>query len=242
MKNKIIYALAISSAFVSCKQTKMNSGKTQALQSIDLKALDTTIQPADDFFLFANGTWIANTEIPASESRWGSFNELEQANNKKLVTILNAALSNPGEVGSQNQILAAYFSSFTNMSLRNELGIDPLREDLVKIAALSDKQAMEELIALLHRDGISVFFSYGIGQDLKNINKNAAYVGQASLGLPNRDYYYEENKQEIRDAYSAFVNKALQICQLENPEQVAKDAVLFEIALANSSSSIGFSK
>jgi putative endopeptidase len=232
MKNKIIYALAISSAFVSCKQTKMNSGKTQALQSIDLKALDTTIQPADDFFLFANGTWIANTEIPASESRWGSFNELEQANNKKLVSILNAALSNPGEVGSQNQILGAYFSSFTNMSLRNELGIDPLREDLAKITAVSDKLAMEELIALFHRDGISVFFSYGIGQDLKNINKNTAYVGQASLGLPNRDYYYEENKQEIRDAYLAFVNKALQICQLENPEQVAKDAVLFEIALA----------
>ena len=56
MKNKIIYALAISAAFASCKQTKMSSGKTQALQSIDLKALDTTIQPADDFFLFANGT------------------------------------------------------------------------------------------------------------------------------------------------------------------------------------------
>jgi predicted metalloendopeptidase len=232
MKNKIFYALTIGAALASCKQTKMESSKNQALQSIDLKALDTTIQPADDFFLFANGTWIANTEIPASESRWGSFNELEQANNKKLVTILNAALSNPGEVGSQNQILGAYFSSFTNMSLRNELGIDPLREDLAKIAAVSDKLAMEELIALLHRDGISVFFSYGIGQDLKNINKNTAYVGQASLGLPNRDYYYEENKQEIRDAYSAFVNKALQICQLENPEQVAKDAVLFEIALA----------
>ena len=115
MKNKIFYALTIGAALASCKQTKMESSKTQALQSIDLKALDTTIQPADDFFLFANGTWIANTEIPASESRWGSFNELEQANNKKLVTILNAALSNPGEVGSQNQLLGTYFSSFTNL-------------------------------------------------------------------------------------------------------------------------------
>ncbi|MBM3916038.1 MAG: M13 family metallopeptidase [Sphingomonadales bacterium] len=233
MKNKIIYALAISTAFVSCKQTKMNSSKTQALQSIDLKALDTTIQPADDFFLFANGIWIANTEIPASESRWGSFNELEKQNNDKLTDILKNAADNQGPTGSQNQILGAYYTSFTNMELRNSLGTSPLQEDLAKIQSLTSKEALEELVANLHRDGISVLFSFGIGQDLKNVDNNVAYIGQASLGLPNRDYYYEANKQEIRTAYISFISKALQICQIENAEQMASELMDFELALAN---------
>ena len=138
MKNNFLYALTIGAALASCKQTKMESGKTQALQSIDLKALDTTIQPADDFFLFANGTWIANTEIPASESRWGSFNELEQANNRKLITLLKEAAENPGELGSQNQLLGAYFMSYTNMTRRNELGLIPIQEDLQKIEAIEN--------------------------------------------------------------------------------------------------------
>jgi putative endopeptidase len=175
MKNKIIYALAISSAFVSCKQTKMNSGKTQALQSIDLKALDTTIQPADDFFLFANGTWIANTEIPASESRWGSFNELEQANNKKLVTLLKEAAENPGALGSQNQLLSAYFMSYTDMARRNELGLVPIQEDLTNISGIQKIDDLQGVVAKLHKDGVGAFFGFGVGQDLKNVANNVAY-------------------------------------------------------------------
>ena len=136
MKHQLIYALAIGAILASCKQTKINKGQSQVLQSIDLSALDTTIQPADDFFLFANGAWIAKTEIPASESRWGSFNELEQANNKKLVKLLNEAAENPGAIGSQNQLLGAYFRSYTDMSLRNQLGIIPIQEDLQNIAAI----------------------------------------------------------------------------------------------------------
>ena len=81
----------------ACAGTK-NENKTSAngYQTIDVTALDRTIKPADDFFTFANGTWVAKTEIPASESRWGSFNELEQQNNIKLKAILNEAVANPG--------------------------------------------------------------------------------------------------------------------------------------------------
>ncbi|MEY3968630.1 MAG: hypothetical protein RL137_1536, partial [Bacteroidota bacterium] len=87
MKKTLLLAFLSGSILIGCSTSKVKKSTAQ-LQTIDLKALDTTISPADDFFLFANGTWIANTEIPASESRWGSFNELEQANNQKLITLL----------------------------------------------------------------------------------------------------------------------------------------------------------
>lgn len=233
---KTAYLLVLASAMLtSCKQAQLDAKNVpQSFQSIDQNALDLTISPADDFFLFANGAWIAKTEIPASESRWGSFNELEQQNNDKLTAILKNAAENQGTTGSQDQILGAYYTSFTNMELRNNLGTSPLQEDLTKIQSLSSKESLEELVASMHRDGISVLFSFGIGQDLKNVDKNVAYVGQASLGLPNRDYYFENNKQEIRDAYKIFISKTLQVCQLENVEQLADDIVSFELALATS--------
>jgi putative endopeptidase len=234
MKN-FLFLLTTSSIFLSsCKHAQQNdpSSNSSLQQSIDQTALDRTISPADDFFLFANGSWIAKTDIPASESRWGSFNELEASNNEKLKQILNKAVAMNPEPGTQLQILGAYYQSFTNMQRRDELGIAPLSEDLNKINMLSDKSNLEPIIASLHKDGISALFSYGIGQDLKNVNRNVAYISQASLGLPNRDYYKEENKSAIREAYHDFVLKALEICQFENAAQMTADIINFEQALA----------
>ena len=162
MKHQLIYALAIGGILASCKQTKINKGQSLVLQSIDLSALDTTIQPADDFFLFANGAWIAKTEIPASESRWGSFNELEQANNKKLVKLLNEAAENPGAIGSQNQLLGAYFRSYTDMSRRNQLGIIAIQEDLQNIVAIQKTADLQAVVSKLHKDGVGAFFGFGV--------------------------------------------------------------------------------
>jgi putative endopeptidase len=232
MKNKIFYALTIAAALASCKQTKMESGKTQAMQSIDLKALDTTIQPADDFFLFANGTWIANTEIPASESRWGSFNELEQANNLKLITLLKEAAANPGALGSQNQLLGAYFMSYTDMARRNELGLLPIQEELANIAGIQKIDDLQAVVAKLHKDGIGAFFGFGVGQDLKNVSTNVAYLGQGGIGLPNRDYYYDEKYAQIRSAYIKHIENSFVLAQLPNAAQAAQKVYDFELKLA----------
>ena len=232
MKNKIFYALTIGAALASCKQTKMESSKTQALQSIDLKALDTTIQPADDFFLFANGTWITNTEIPASESRWGSFNELEQANNQKLIALLKEASTNPGALGSQNQILGAYFTSYTDMTRRNELGLLPIQEDLANISGIQKIDDLQAVVAKLHKDGVGAFFGFGVGQDLKNVTTNVAYLGQGGIGLPNRDYYYDEKYAQIRSAYIKHIESSFQLAQVPNAAKAAQKVYDFELKLA----------
>lgn len=235
MKKTVYFFLAASTFLTSCKQTQIDKKKTtQSLQSIDQSALDLTISPADDFFLFANGTWIAKTEIPASESRWGSFNELEQANNKKLIGLLKEAAENPGELGSQNQLLGAYFKAYTDMNRRNELGIQPIMEDLQKIEALQNLADLQPIVSSLHKDGVSAFFGFGIGQDLKNVNLNVAYLGQGGIGLPNRDYYFDEKYTAIRTAYVQHIASAFELAQLPNGKAAAQQIFDFELKLAQS--------
>jgi putative endopeptidase len=217
----------------ACAGTK-NENKTSAnsYQTIDVTALDRTIKPADDFFTFANGTWVAKTEIPASESRWGSFNELEQQNNIKLKAILNEAVANPGAKGSQNQLLGAYFKSFTDMQKRDQLGIAPIKEDLQKIENLQNTAQIQGLLSSFHKDGIGTLFGYGIGQDLKNVNINVAYMGQGGIGLPNRDYYFDEKYQSVLTAYEQHISRCFGLAGLSTDPQIATQILALEKALA----------
>jgi len=218
----------------ACAGTK-NENKTSAnsYQSIDVTALDRTIKPSDDFFTFANGTWVAKTEIPASESRWGSFNELEQQNNIKLKAILNEAVANPGAKGSQNQLLGAYYKSFTDMQKRDQLGIAPLKEDLQKIENLQNTAQIQGLLSSFHKDGIGTLFGYGIGQDLKNVNINVAYMGQGGIGLPNRDYYFDEKYQSVLTAYEQHISRCFGLAGLSTDPQIATQILALEKALAS---------
>ncbi|MEY4894463.1 MAG: hypothetical protein RL751_1281, partial [Bacteroidota bacterium] len=232
MKKTLLFTLLSGSFLIGCSISKVKNSDSAQMQTIDIKALDTTISPADDFFLFANGTWIANTQIPASESRWGSFNELEQANNQKLVALLKEAAENPGELGSQNQLLGAYFKSYTDMARRNELGLLPILEDLQKIEALQNIDGLQALVSGLHKDGIGAFFGFGVGQDLKNVTTNVAYLGQGGIGLPNRDYYYDEKYATIRDAYIKHIEASLALAEIPNAAKSAQKVFDFEMKLA----------
>ncbi|MFM8595798.1 MAG: M13 family metallopeptidase [Flavobacteriales bacterium] len=232
---KSIYGLAITALLV---QSCANPAKKAAIsknqyQTIDVNALDRTIKPADDFFIFANGTWIANTTIPASESRWGSFNELEQQNNIKLKTILEDAAQNQGAKGSQNQILGAYYKSFVNLEKRNQLGLSPLDSDLTKIEQLKNNAQIQELVAAFHRDGIGTLFGYGIGQDLMDVNINVAYMGQGGIGLPNRDYYFEEKYKSILSAYQKHIETCFNLAGIAVPASTSEKIVQLEKALAS---------
>ena len=233
--NKTIYSLALTALLLqSCASPnkKAEVSKNQ-YQTIDVSALDRTIKPADDFFLFANGTWISKTTIPASESRWGSFNELEQQNNIKLKTILEDAAKNQGAVGSQNQILGAYYKSFVDLEKRNQLGLSPLDSDLLKIEQLKNNSQIQELVAAFHRDGIGTLFGYGIGQDLMNVNINVAYMGQGGIGLPNRDYYFEAKYKSILEAYQKHIETCFNLAGIKADPTTFENIVKLETALAS---------
>lgn len=236
MKKSIIY---ITSLFLiaSCASSKSaNNSQENTYNTVSIDLMDKDINPGEDFFMFCNGNWVRNTVIPATESRWGSFNELEKSNNEKLTKILEECAAIPGNVGSQSQILGAYYASLVNMKQRNSLGITPIQTELKQIESLTRKDLIVEIIATHHADGIGSAFSFGIGQDLKQVDKNISYLGQGGIGLPNRDYYTEPNKKEILNAYKAHVAKMFILTgSTEETALAASTSILkFETKLAES--------
>lgn len=229
--------IAISSLILvsSCAKKEVSTSSGE-FSTVSMDYLDRTIQPEDDFFLFANGNWIKNNEIPPSESRWGSFNELDQENKKKLTAILDDAKTNQGVQGSQNQLLGSYYASFTNMERRNELGLSGIKSELNRIDSINRKDFIVNAIALNHRDGIGSAFGFGVGQDMKNVTKNAAYMGQGGIGLPNKDYYLTENKKEILQAYKRHIIKSFALLgyETEQAQKMSEEIVGFETKLAES--------
>ena len=206
------------------------------LSTIDKEFLDAKVKPTEDFFLFSNGKWIAESKIPASESRWGSFNELEQNNKKKLTQILDFATKNPGKKGSQNQLLGDYYLSYTNMNIRNKSGFQSVKVDLDEINALKSVEELPAMVAKLHLDGLGTLFSFGVDQDLKNIDRNVVYLSQGGIGLPNCEYYLKENKKTILDAYKLYVEKSFVKFGYSqtDAQNAAKIIVDFETNLAKS--------
>jgi putative endopeptidase len=242
--NKLILLIA-PITLVGCKQEKevvavqsfapANVVKTE-LSTIDLSFMNKTIRPEDDFFLFSNGNWIKNNPIPPSESRWGSFNELENSNKKKLTEILeNLKASAQSIKGSDAHILGNYYSAFMDMETRNKLDFQPISAELDKIKNLKSKADIISLVAEQHAYGINSLFSFGVGQDLKNVNGNISYLGQGGLGLPNRDYYLSENKKEILAKYKLHIASMLKLIGYDESESAMKseNIVSFESKLAS---------
>ena len=233
MLHKSLLAITGLALITSCAKKEVPlSGSNFSTISVDY--MDKTIQAEDDFFLFANGNWINTNEIPASESRWGSFNELDQENKKKLTSILEEAKNNQGEKGSQNQLLGAYYASFIDMDKRNQRGLSGIQQELNRIDSMNRKDFIVQMIAANHKDGIGSAFSFGVGQDMKNVSMNAAYMGQGGLGLPNKDYYLSENKKDLLEAYKVHIAKSFMLLGQgnEQAQKTSEEIIAFEKKLA----------
>ena len=209
MTYKIILAISTFAFVIACSVSKNKNAEvnTENYSTIDLAYLDASVKPQEDFFQFANGTWIKNNPVPESESRWGSFNELDQQNKIKLTEILKKSLESRGEKGTTSAILGNYYSAFMNMDFRNELRDTPIEAEMDAINTLKSKSEIPALIAEQHKYGISSLFNYGVGQDLEKVDRNVTYLSQGGIGLPNKDYYTDESKQSIREAYQDYIIK-----------------------------------
>ncbi len=198
--------------------------ENKELKTIDIEYISKTIKPTDDFFMFANENWIKNNPVPESESRWGSFNELEKENNKKLTDILEDFKGAKAKKGTKEQLLGDFYASYTNMDEKNKRGIKPIQSDIEMINALKSKEELVGLVAKMHIQGIGVLFGFGVEQDLKNVESNISYFGQGGITLPNRDYYKDDKKSDIREAYKTFIGKSFVLAKLRDDK--TKDATV----------------
>ena len=166
-------------------------------KGFDTKRMDTTVDACNDFFQYANGTWLKTTEIPASESRWGTFNILANNNNTMLKQVLDDAARSKAAAGTDAQLIGDFYSSCMDEAAVEKAGIKPLDKYFSEIARIKTTDDLEKQIAMLHNSGIPAVFGFGVGPDLKNSNAVLANAGQGGLSLPNRDYYTNDDEKSV---------------------------------------------
>ena len=224
-------------AMIGLNHVQAQSVSVAKEPGINVKFMDKTIKPNDDFFRFVNGTWLNNTDIPADRTRWGSFDELRQRTDNDALAILKEAAVNPVYKSNTDQGKAVnLYKSILDTIGRNKLGINPIKPFLKKINAVKNTKDLEALLIEMAPYGGIGFVGAGVGVDAKNSNRNVINIGLGDLGLPDRDYYVSEDadSKEKRAKYVLHVAKMLQFIG-EKPEEAKKNSekiLALEIAMS----------
>jgi putative endopeptidase len=200
---------------------------------VDLSARDLNVKPGDDFFRYANGTWMANTQIPADRTRWGTFDILrEKADQDARVIIEEVALAG-GAAGTNQQKIADYYNSFLNQDAIDAAGLAPVQDELSAIAALRNH---EQTIRLISQPGVAVNSPIAIfvGLDERNPNRYICNMVHAGLGLPEREYYRRTDGEfpNIRREYEAHIVRLLTLAGQQNATAQARRIVALETQIA----------
>lgn len=220
----------------------LNANTSANLKGVDIDAMDLKIIPGDDFYEYANGTWLRNNSIPETESSWNSFNVLNELNTKLLYSLLLKLSENPNwQEGSIHQKVKDYFNSAMDTAEINKLGINAIKPYLNKINAIASTNDVITQIAQLHTIGAEPLFGFYIMQDAKNSTQYIPYLSQDGLGLPDRDYYLKEDEKSksIQEAYQKHLIKIFELSgnYSESAETFGKQVYSIEKDLAKSSMS-----
>jgi putative endopeptidase len=215
-------------------ETAVQASKPRSL-GVDTKNFDSSVRPQDDFFRYVNGTWLKTAEIPADKARYGSFIELRDKSEAALrVIIEEAAATQDKKAGTDPQKVGDLYQSFMDTARIESLGLQPVRGDLERIAALQDKQGLPELFAAFARMGVQTPLAVFVGQDAKQATRYIAYANQSGLGLPDRDYYFKQEPRfaETRAAYLTYIETLLGLAGEKDPAGAAKAILALETSLA----------
>ncbi len=211
-------------------ETEMASADIGAW-GFDLEGMDTSFEPGDDFFRYANGTWLDITEIPSDLSNYGMFTELALEAEQDVQNIITDLAEAGGEDGSVEQQVGDLYASWMNTDLLNERGLAPVQPLLDEINAVESHDGFAELFATLHHQAM---FGVGIIPDPADTTRYTVFVGQGGLGMPNRDFYLNEGERydEYREAYVAYIEQIFELAGLEGGATAAADIMALETRLA----------
>jgi putative endopeptidase len=220
-------------AAVSVAQSAANAKPAPGF-SID--NIDKTADPCVDFFQYACGNWIKNSEIPADQSQWVSFVELNERNKDVEREILEKAAAGGAGRDLIDQKIGDLYSSCMDEKAVDAKGLAPIQPVLDRIAAVQDKAALIDEIAHLHLVGGTSLFSFYSSSDLHNADQVIAYIDQGGLTLPDRDYYIKDDADKV-EKRQLLIDYATQLFTLagQTPQQAAHSAqtvLLIETLLA----------
>ena len=205
----------------------------------DVSELDPAINACQDFNGFVNAKWVAANPIPADRTRWGAFDQLNEASLATQHDIVEKAAkgADTAQAGSIEQKIGLLFQSGMDEAAIEKAGFDPIKPKLDAIAGLKNGGDVADYITKSYTQGDGQVFSFGASADYQQADMQIAYAYESGLGLPTKDYYTDAKYKDIRDSYVAYIAKALELTGVsaDDAKKQAADVLAFETKLAAAS-------
>ena len=206
------------------------------ISGVTLDDMNTTVHPGDDFFRYVSGTWLDTTEIPADKSRYGAFNVLRDNAEDDVRAIIEEAAASGAAKGSSEQQVGDLYKSYMDMETRNARGTEPLNKHLAAIDAITDLDGLSGYFAEAGKLSYGTPIALFISVDAKVPTEYALQTWQAGLGLPDREYYFNDDEKsvEIRNKYVEHIDKMFELAGVDSGDNAGASILAFETKIAQS--------
>ncbi|HEY2339312.1 MAG TPA: M13 family metallopeptidase [Steroidobacteraceae bacterium] len=207
-------------------------------KGLDFAGIDRTVAPGDDFFRYANGSWLAKTEIPADRYAWGTGAQLAELTLKRTDELIRAAAASSA-AGTEPRKIADYYASYMDAAHIEQLGLTPLTPLLKEIDTIKDRAGLARALGGTLRADVDVLnstnfytenvFGLWVAQDLSDPTHYSSFLLQGGLGMPDRDYYLSPSAKmaDIRTQYQAHIAAVLALAHI--PASQEKAEAIFEL-------------
>ncbi len=201
---------------------------------IDIISIQRSVKPGDNFYLYANGNWIARTTIPADRTSIGRFSELADRSDKQVAAIIDDAVKANAAAGTDTRRIADLYQSYMDEAAIERAGLTPLKPELDRIAAIRNKQQLSAALGATVRADTDALnntnfhtpniFGLWVAPGFQNSDHYAPYLMQGGIELPDRDYYLDSSThmKQVRAKYLAHMTAMFRLAGLDNPAQRAR--------------------
>ena len=241
----LLFASAVALSVSACQQS---TNETEQVQGSELgivpASMDRSVKPGDDFFTFANGSWVKNTPIPEDRSNIGGFYLADQTREKQTRELLDGILKSNPDAGSNEGKIANYYNAFLNTDAIDKAGLAPAKADLDAIGRIADRKQLSSAIGGTLRadtDPLNTtnfqtenLFGIFVTQGLDTPGETLPYLMQGGIGLPEREYYLggDAKMADLRNKYRAYIANVMKLAGNRDPQGAANRILDLETKIA----------